>query len=798
MEWMNAEQLRRKYTDPSFQEAFAYLYSLRLFFRRAIKPSDYTPPEAISKYVLLTSYGETWAERIRSRFKEISETEVRFALFLVFNHIELFIDISGSRHQNLIEILSSEILGDRLSFPWVYGRELYDRFFDEFPATTDSLTYEQTRRLLMGTLPGVFQLRDMLIGPYGVLISSEQRGIPPPLSTPLWHCSDPSCQALHPVRLKSGRSGTLDAADFLTNECVRLEGVGSNWGAYFGRLDGSPDWYDDMHFADLPWLLGNSFSEGEIRLVFGNLLTDHSKELRSRLPDTKRFKRLFSSSPSEIAKGLTKSECFQLILLQKDTEIVQAIETLVDSGLINIPATEVRKTPVKYRMRGWFATTCCCSRFGVRSVSTLPGIDLSMLRLGRLIKNLYRDAMYLSQLEWNLRHVKGETIYEKLDHYLHTTEPYKVLADLVLVNPEFLEKALNGYRCLVPNLMINPDEEAKLIDKLLWKLGFNIPLYPEHQRVFWRWLERLLNVARTYAEYTENEKEAIRSAAVNFFVSLEEILDYSLSFVTWALLSDHFGVTKFKCNFDKARRKMAETLDARKFGSSDPLKFDPNGKNTLYPLIMGFGALVDICNEMLKGEHGNLMRPNSELPGFHGRTELELFPFLHTVLLLDLRKFDQERLLDFLSEITTALEKVDVCNVRNRLEHRRTDFPSQEEIEKAILAVSNVIERMEKSGVCPLIYIPSKLVKDQFGRRVIYLKDYKGREIQLYSPSQYEVSKMHAIEGPTIVVPWIHLGDSTDVLSFSYSETSEYEKIWENYPRRRSRVPDRELTEDHQ
>jgi hypothetical protein len=386
--------------------------------------------------------------------------------------------------------------------------------------------------------------------------------------------------------------------------------------------------------------------------------------------------------------------------------------------------------------------------------------------------------------------VHGESLFEKLDHYLHTTEPSKVLADLILANPEFLQKALRSYRCSVPDLPVDADKEAKLIDKLLWKFGFDIPLYPEYQDVFWRRLERLLNVARTSAGYTENEKEAIRSAAVNFFVSLEEILDYSLSFITWVLFSDHFGETKFKCNFDKARIKMVETLDGRQLGSNEPLKLDPKGKNTLYPLVLGFAVLSELCKEVVKGKQGDLRRSDSELPGFHGKTELQLFPFLHRVLLLDIRQSDQRRIVDFLSEITTIIEKAEICNIRNRLEHRRTDFPSQEEIEKAIRDVSNVVEKMEKSGICPLIYVPSKVVGDQFGRTITYYKDYKGREIELYSPSQHEVSIWRRKAAPTILVPWIHLGESIDILSFTYSETSEYEKMWENYPRRRTRMPD--------
>jgi len=344
-------------------------------------------------------------------------------------------------------------------------------------------------------------------------------------------------------------------------------------------------------------------------------------------------------------------------------------------------------------------------------------------------------------------------------------------------------------------LPASPEEEERLVEKILWKLGFDIGLYPPHQRLFWDRLDKLLEAARTYTTYNQHDRESIRSAGVNLFVSVEEILDYSLSFTTWALLSDHYGVTKFKCNFDEARRFMASRLNGLRLGSNEPLEFDAGGKNTLYPLVQGFAVLAQLCSEIIEGQNGELARPENELPGYYDKTEIELFPFLHKALVLDLRKGDCDLILRLLREITARLEKSQVCNIRNRIEHRRPDFPNQEEIERACVGVADTVNKMEAAGVCPLIYLYTGRTVDQYGRGLLIFKDYKAREITISQPSLYRVCRLPSIRRPQIIVPCMHINDSFELLRFQFEETSDYVEIWRDYPKRIPRVPSKEREE---
>ncbi|GAJ10719.1 unnamed protein product, partial [marine sediment metagenome] len=253
----------------------------------------------------------------------------------------------------------------------------------------------------------------------------------------------------------------------------------------------------------------------------------------------------------------------------------------------------------------------------------------------------------------------------------HIEDPKNVINNLIFTSPDNIQLASKILRYGWFEFPSNPEEEKYIIDKILWKSGFDIGIFPPYQRLFWKRLEKFLNIVKTYTIHDERDKELIRSAGVNFFVSLEEILDYSLSFITWALLSDHYDITKFKCNLDDARRFLASHLNGRQLGSNKTLKLNGEGKNTLYPLIKGFTILAELCNEMAKGRRDRLKRPKNKLPGYHGKTEIEQFPFIHTSLILDLRKKDFDRIIGFLKEVTAILEKSQICNIRNRIEHKR-------------------------------------------------------------------------------------------------------------------------------
>jgi len=225
------------------------------------------------------------------------------------------------------------------------------------------------------------------------------------------------------------------------------------------------------------------------------------------------------------------------------------------------------------------------------------------------------------------------------------------------------------------------------------------------------------------------------------------------------------------------------------------LLLDAAGINTLYPLIQGFAVLADLCKDLLAIKNGEMRRSEDEIPGFHSKTEVQLFPFLHKALILDIREADGDRLIALLENITATLEASQVHSVRNRIDHPRPDFPNQAEIEKACAAVAGIVEPMEVAGICPLLYLYSGHQVDQYGRATAILKDYRGRQIGVRKPSQYEECRLPSLRSPQLAVPAMHIGESAEFLRFRLEHTSDYTEMWRGYPRRRMRLPSEELVD---
>lgn len=781
----NLQILKDKCTDKDFKKAFVGLFALREFLSECIVSEDFRPPDNLYKAICLTSAGEEWASRIKAKLEDISQSEIRLALFVKFFCKDILVDIMTTNYEQIREFLNSYIIGGIIRFPWVYDRVLYDRFYEMFPTVEERLSYEETFSLLKNTPQGVFQISNMVTGPFGILASSCQRFLPPVRTVPLWHCPDPSCGAMHPVLLSTGNIKVSNAINLVSTDRDEDE-IPSASSAFFGGILDRPDYYDHMSTQCFPWLLINSFSHTELKCILASLIDQYSEQIRERFPTNKRFKDLLTGSGENIANGLTKAQCFQLILLISDYDIIRCIELLIEEDLIHIPPTETRVIGYVYGERSWLEISWECSRFGLRAVPTKE--DISVARLKLLIEHVYLDKE-LQQIEWKLRLIPGQNINEKLDTYVRSEDPKHIIKDMILDSKEHLQDAFNKMQYGMFRIPSSKEEEDSLIDKILWKLGFDIRLYPSYEQLFWNRMEKFTDVATSYSSYDEGVKDLIRSASVNFFVSLEEVLEYSLSFITWVLLSDHYRVTHFKCDLNEARQFMVSCLNGRQLGSNKPLELDPSGKNTLYPLIQGFAVLAELCNKIIKNDRSRYKRPRKELPRYYGRSAIDLFPFLHKIFVLDLTDSDYEKVTGLLHRIYATLEGSQICDIRNRLEHKRTDFPNQEEIQASCEAVKSIIIEMEESGIVPLIYFYSGQTIDEYLRGATSFRNYRGREIKINIPTQLDACNLPHLTVPLVICPLINIGDTTEPMRFQCEEMSEYKKMWYDYPKRRLAYP---------
>lgn len=762
------------------------LFYLGLFFQNSIKSIDYIPSEEFANMISVTSYGEKYSNILKDYLKDLKEFEINFTFLTHFGYDDPFINASNTDIEGIKNILNGEILDSTIRFPWVFDRFLYDKFFsfyDEEPP--EALSNEESIKFLADTPIGVFQLGKNLIGPYGLLKSSYNRILRPTMEMPLWHCPNPACNKIHYVTLLNKNNRMNLISSILTKK------IKENTDPHLAKKKllnkvyyDEPEFFDDLLLRDLPAFLMGSFNLEESKQILKRLIDDNSKRMRALFPNNECIKNQFNTDSLSIVRDLDKSQCLQLMLLLENDCIVSTVESLIDENIIFIPATEIRSPKIyKLSSGGWRKTNIQCSRFGIRNSGEYRSLGLERLR--RLIREIYENSNELAQLDWKLRRIDGESVLEKLDKFVHSENPEKIISDLVLDNPVHLDYAIKllryGNFCKPKSI----DEEKTIIKKILWKLGFDVRLYPESLGLFWSRFDKFLSSAKMNFTYNEKDREIIRSSAVNFFVSLEYILNQSLSFIAWALLSDHYQDTKYKLNLSYAQEFMASKLTGFPLGDTK-IEFDPTGKNTLFPLIAGFDILANICAN-INDFRDSYRRQESEIQSYYKFSKLETFPFLHKILFLDLRNSDQNKIIGLLKETTQSLTRAQVCNVRNRIEHARdeNEFPKREEIEFACNAIQKIIRDLIYYGVCPSIYYFSGTVSDRYKRTTIKYTNYENEETLLLSSDQFYSCCLPRFEKPVVIVPCMRIGDSAEIMRFEFEESSNYTKIWENYPKRR-------------
>ena len=768
---INSKDLEKKYcNDQDFKDKFRKLYSLAFFMDASLKIKYYSPYADFDKLITLTPLGEKLLSSIEE-MDDISKSEIFMAIFAVFGWNELFIDINKTDPNPIQEFISHEILKNNFIYPWTFGHYLYDKYFETIGKDTKQLSPEETVEFLSNTWKGVFQLGEYVTGPFGLLTSLEQRYIYPESELALYHCADPACSFVHKVQL-TGYGNHVDRLIRLIYATSDAKfGNASEWLQFF-RFTLKHDYFDYNNSIAFPFLLFDAFSPNELKNILKIVIEDYSKIIRDVFPKNKSYESIFIGSGEMIVEKLNHDQCAQLLLLVTDEIIIECIEKLIDRNEIKIPSTEIRHPSNFLKGYSMLEHFWEASKFGIRPRSLQ--FDLTILRLKDLIWQIYSDD--LDDLRWILKVGENEDVSDALENYLYNEDPKNIIKKLVFYNRKNLFKTFKILK--FGHYDFDHSNENFIIDKILWKLGFLINVYPEYLQLFWNRTNNFIDVAENFENQTENDKEIIRSKGLNYFISLEELLDYSLSFITYALLEDHFLNTKFDLNFDEARRFMANELNS---SETDSVKFDPE-KNTLYPLVNGFKVLADKCEKIIQNKE-KYLRPDNEIPSYAGKTDLVKFTFMNKKIILDLNRDDVSEIIIFLKEITGILEKSGIMHIRNIFAHKREDFPSKEEILKSIEIVSELVSSMEKKGIVPMVYFSESFIIDRYARKKLIVKNYKGSTITLHLP--YESTMKSKYEyNPLIIIPSLHLKTSNELLNYDLIESSDYVEMWSDYPKK--------------
>jgi hypothetical protein len=143
-----------------------------------------------------------------------------------------------------------------------------------------------------------------------------------------------------------------------------------------------------------------------------------------------------------------------------------------------------------------------------------------------------------------------------------------------------------------------------------------------------------------------------------------------------------------------------------------------------------------------------------------------------------------------LTEVTSGFEAIQLTNLRNRLQHDRPveDLPTQDEIVLAITTVANVVKKLEQSGLFPLTYNINEERTDRWQRKQTTLINYNGNEVVVSERSELAGTSLPELEDHTIIVPWVRIAGTAEVLRFSLEQDSDYVRLWHGYPLRRPRA----------
>jgi hypothetical protein len=693
------------------RERFGDLFALSVILDTALKDTEYKLDERATASLRYSLYGsEIYADIVR-KLPEADARLVHLAMICEFYWSQIFFDYGSTDVVDLVSDITRGLKTRKIILPYVFGGMLYQKASRLLMPMKDVLAPNETKSLLSGTPQGVFQMRAFVTGPLGLLLSVQERDFRPRRSAPLWHCSDPSCTAIHFGDFQE-TAGPLKSIRQELRQLLGSHGERMPYGDLgYHHVNEEVDYYDDMHTGDLAPLLGDAFSLSELRALLKGLL-DRTGGLRARISKMNIGMKL--GSAQQVSDALDLGECLQLILLERDQNIIETLERLIEREVIKIPFSELR-TPQSYHSRsGWYGIRCEASRYGVR-FATKPG-GMPLARLKKVVTKIYEPSGNIGELAWKLRYVPGETASQRLDHYVEKTDPETVIREHVFGSAGAPEQAFKAMKYGYFPDTFSREQEPHIVKKLIWKLGFDVPVYPLEYKRLSENVNTLREVSNSRSTRGNEDVLAIRSAAVNFFVELESFLGAALAFMYWVLMSDHYRITKFVYEKTRSQAEMVKAFATfqETSGASEPIKFDEAGNNTLYPLICGFRLLAEICREASR-ERSQYIRASTQTPGYVGKSELQVFPFTFTKLFLDLRENIATQVLSHLIEISDLLQNCNVAGIRNRAEHARDDFPNATEIASMLDTISSLTDRMQKNGSAPLSYVLSGSKVDAWG-----------------------------------------------------------------------------------
>ncbi|MFE5977907.1 hypothetical protein ACFQ64_37735 [Streptomyces sp. NPDC056460] len=772
------EELLEEYPDPEVRENILRLIMLSDILGACLITKDYKPRTHLNNQIKLTPYGNDIVQAFAR--KRIPIPEARVICFLELSWLDLLVDPIATDIKKVQEAISQQIREGAIRFPFIFGRELYDRAHLEIDPDERSLENSATFELIKDSPQGVFQMHEYVTGPFGLLSSKELRFFPPKQGANLLHCSDTNCHRIHWVNLSTATEAPVNKHRREATRVLRKESEApSAWGSFIEKVfsDAVKPARDHASEPLVP-LIGDCLTDGEIKDLTIWLLDNTKGSLRNTCMTVG-----LTGGAREITRDLNRAELMQLCLTVSDRDLIQGIDTLVHQETIKVPDTEIRIPPINGDSTfGIFGITAEIGRHGVRISS--ERMHLAPLRLRSLIEQMYRlsDVADREELEWQLREVTGETLEARLENYLSSQPPRSAVESLVLARKSNAVAA-----CEILGLRDGASESPDFIPLVLWKLGFASNASGDPHAKFWRYHEQMENMARRGPGGPLSPSiEDFRGGAANYFVELESILDDAAAFAIWALTHDHMTDRKpFTFEPDRQRSVAYEWLQSavRRKGDNE---LTYGERNSLYGLCRSFQCLSSEL-QTLATDRERYRRPESDFPDWAAQQSLQRYPFRHTIPFLDLTDDSQASVVKQLAEISRVLVSEKIYDARNNWLHggkKDLDFSL---VKAELSAVRNAVQLLEDSGFARVSFAQSSQRTDGWGRRVTTLANPRGVTLEMHSPNPFSWLSLPAIGGEVHVMTAACFADPNNFLRFSSESTSPYTEMWMDYPKRKPR-----------
>ena len=781
VKWLSAVDVDTKIINKTTdQEVLFEAYALSLFTDHALYCAEFTPSEAWAEMVVPTDSGREILQALDNAGHRFSRHVQLFTLFRLFYHRDLLIDHHTTDIEGILGLLRSIHAKAQAQWPYVFGNRLYNKFNDTYNKNqTDSLEAKDSHVLLSGTSQGVFQVGNIVSGPLGFLHSEEKRTLPPTLRLPLWHCSDPGCQARHSVRLEQHKNECWQALTTYIRYIVDTWGPPSEWHKPIFFIYRRDRWTNGRPYNDLPAVIGDCLIGPErTTLCLHALRSPHNRQLITALREANRS----TGKPEEVASDLTPEEQHQLLLLLPDKDIIHMIDEIVCQREIRIPPSELRLSKTyAYGQSSDFESQF--SSLGIRSTKHSALIELSAL-----IWNTYEALRISDELLWRVRGHAGTTLRHSVVDFVRLHGPEAAVRELILPSRDVTKSIAES---LTFSVRTNESEDLTC-SRLLWKLGFNTARY-EDEYVLLR--DRIAKfrkqVLQMSPDPSEDERASVRSCGVNLFVSVEQFLENMLCYNVWLMASDHFTGTKFQYTKQDALITVGQALGMEIQSGDETIHWATDGTNTIGALLAYFNAFRTWLKGRSDADKSDVKRREADYPHY-AKDTLLVFPFEHKQLWADTTPEIMAAYMDLLDKMAVQIAQSELTAVRNGLDHKREDnaFPSSDTMLACVSRLQQVVDMADSKRLLPKLYWCIKSEQDADGNVCDTFADYRGSTHSLWTPSPVCAAPKKMFITPYIIAPFDFLNQPNSIMIFLVSPKTEYREYWKDYPRRRIIPPE--------